>query len=754
MAAAEQKKSYAIIKAFKGLNTKANRTAIEKEEFSWLENAQPIGSGNIKIVAAQNNLTFASNSSANIVTSANVASFYSTNINLTDYLLAFENDGRAEYVSIIGSGANVGQGNTAGNVAVTGTFSNAGVTYCQYKNQYAVIGDPKKGLFAWDATHLNPVGSVGSIGITVPGAGYTEAPNVVIDAPTSGYGVQATAVATVTTGAGGVASVTITAGGGGYTSLPTVSFSAPTTAGGATAQGVATVTSGNVTAVTVTNPGSGYISPPTVSFSSGSAAATATLIQGSLNSITLTNAGLGYTSPPNVTISGGGSNITTTAVAITSLITFATGTVAILVTSGGSGYTSAPAVTITGSGTNAAGTAILSGGSVTQVIMTNPGTGYDASTTVSFGAAPMGGTTATGIAITNTDGIVDVATFSGRTWVAAGRTVYYSASTSPFDFTSVSAGSLTLTDETLHGNITALYSANNFLYIFGDDSINVFSDVRVTSTGATLFTNTNVSASVGTKRIYAIFPYFRSLLFMNDYGIYALVGSTTSKISDPLDGIFPYIDFSQPVTGGQVLLNNILCAAFNFYVNSSFPLGPAPSRFIQAVFFEKRWFITSQGNGINYVTSVPVGGVVSLYGVATTVLYRLYNNPSANIASYIQTALDPMGDSIRTKQALKFGVEATLTQGGTFYITVDSESGSSPVYVLSTNASWINNVGTPIGWTNNASATIIWVTSNGYYLYKSDAQQYGKYLGLTQTSNSAAFTVNTFEFEHELRVRF
>jgi hypothetical protein len=311
-----------------------------------------------------------------------------------------------------------------------------------------------------------------------------------------------------------------------------------------------------------------------------------------------------------------------------------------------------------------------------------------------------------------------------------------------------------LTDETLHGNITALYSANNFLYIFGDDSINVFSDVRVTSTGATLFTNTNVSASVGTKRIYAIFPYFRSLLFMNDYGIYALVGSTTSKISDPLDGIFPYIDFSQPVTGGQVLLNNILCAAFNFYVNSSFPLGPAPSRFIQAVFFEKRWFITSQGNGINYVTSVPVGGVVSLYGVATTTVYRLYNNPLANIASYIQTALDPMGDSIRTKQALKFGVEATLTQGGTFDITVDSESGSSPVYVLSTNASWVNNVGTLIGWTNNASATIIWVTSNGYYLYKSDAQQYGKYLGLTQTSNSAAFTVNTFEFEHELRVRF
>ena len=53
MAAAEQKKSYAVVKAFKGLNTKANRTAIDTEEFAWIENAMPIGSGNIKIIPAQ-----------------------------------------------------------------------------------------------------------------------------------------------------------------------------------------------------------------------------------------------------------------------------------------------------------------------------------------------------------------------------------------------------------------------------------------------------------------------------------------------------------------------------------------------------------------------------------------------------------------------------------------------------------------------------------------------------------------------------
>jgi hypothetical protein len=317
----------------------------------------------------------------------------------------------------------------------------------------------------------------------------------------------------------------------------------------------------------------------------------------------------------------------------------------------------------------------------------------------------------------------------------------------------VSAGSFVLTDSTLHGNIQYLLSANNFLYIFGEDSINVFSDLRVDGTGKTLFTNTNVSASVGSKLKYGVFPYFRSILFMNNYGMYALVGSTTSKISDQLDGLFPYIDFTKPVSGGQVLINNILTAAFNFYLSSSYPYATG-GRYVQAVFFEKKWFITSQGDALDLVNSAPVGGLINLYGVVDTALYKLYGDATANVSSQIQTALSPMKDPIRTKQALKFGVEATLTAGAALNITVDSESGSSPVYTLNNGVTWYNNSFTTIPWQNNSLAIIEWLTSNGYALYKSDAQQYGKYLGMTITSVNPAFTINTIEFEHELRVRF
>jgi len=740
MAAAEQKKSYAVIKNFAGLNTKANRTAIKEEEFAWIENAMPIGFGNIKIVPAQSTVKDSGNTAVSFANT--VTSFVSANIGLSDYMVAFEDNGRAEYFRIDTA--------TKANVAVTGTFSNSGVTVAQYKNERIIIGDPNKGLFSWDGNSVVSIGSVGIIGITNPGSGYVSAPSVTISAPNDANGVQATAVSTITTGAGGLSGINVTAGGAGYTAVPGVIIGAPNVTGGIQAEAAATISGGAVVAVTITNAGSGYTATPSVSFSSGAAAATAVVNTGTVSTIILTNAGTGYTSQPTVTLSAPTSG--TTATAIASINTFKTGTVSALVTNGGAGYVNAAntVVTFSGSGTSAAGTAIISGGQVTQIIMTNPGSGYTSNTTVTITG---GGATnnAVATAITNLDTIVDVATFSGRAWVAAGRTIYYSAAGSYSDFTSVSAGSFTLTDSTLHGNIQGLLSANNFLYIFGDDSINVFSDLRVSSTGQTLFTNTNVSASVGTKRLYGVFPYFRSVLFMNDYGMYALVGSTTSKISDQLDGIFPYIDFTLPVTGGQVLLNNILCAAFNFTYND--PTNNNTPRQIQCVFFDKKWFVTSQGS-LDYVTSVPVGGLISLYGVDDKALYKLYASSTAAVNSLIRTALMPLGDPIRTKQALKFGIEATLTAGASLTVTVDSEQGSSPAYALTNETLWVNNVGATISWVNSSSQVIPWLYSQGYFLYKSDAQQYGKYLGLTLTSSSPAFVYNTFEMEHELRVRF
>ena len=660
MAAAEQKKSYEVVKNFRGVNTKANRTAIGDDEFYWLENAMPVGYANLKITPTYDAV-------GSVTFSHTVVNFFSANIGLDDYLIAFEDDGSCEYVNLTT--------NVKSTLASAGTFSTSGMNISQWKNDRILIIDPAKGYFTWDAINLIFVGSIGSIGIVNKGSGYTSAPSVVISAPNQTNGIQATAIATVT--ANTVSSVTLLEAGSGYTSSPTITFNG-----------------------------------------------------------------------------GGGAN----ANAIASITTFAQGTVAVLVTNGGTGYTNSANITVSisgGGGTNAAGQAIASGNLVTQVIMTNVGSGYTNQANITVSITGGGGSNATAKAIINTGTNSGIQSFSGRVWISSGRTIYYSAAGSYSDFVTVSAGTVVLTDATLHGNIIQLLSANNFLYIFGDDSINVFSDVRVTTAGTTLFTNTNVSASVGTKLAYAIFPYFRSVLFMNEYGVYALVGSTTSKISDSLDGIFPNIDFvTGNTSGGQVLLNSILCSAFNFRYTGG--LGTSSdNRYIQAIFFEKKWFFTSAGNNLKFVTSAPTGGKITLYGTDGTSCIKMYANTTAGLSSYVQTSLNPMKDPIRTKQALKIGVEATLSNSSTITVSVDSETGSSPSVELGQTVTWINNFSASIPWINNSSTIINWTTgSTGYTLYKTDAKQYGKYLGMTVTSTNAGVVYNGFEYEHELRVRF
>lgn len=737
MAAVEQKKSYLVTKQFKGINSKSNRTAIEETEFSWLENIMPLGYGNLKALNAPD--------SQSVSFGNTVTQLFSVNINNKDYALAFQADGRCEYVDLAT--------NTKGNVAVTSTFSNSGMRVSQWKSERALILDPAKGYYTWNGTNLVFVGSVGFVGLVSGGAGYTEAPAVIISAPNDANGVQATAVCTITEGSGGVKFISVTNVGSGYTSVPDVAIGAPNLPGGTQATAVATTLSNTVVLITVTNSGSGYTTAPSVTITGGggaSATANSTIATGTINAVILTEAGSGYTSPPTVTFTGGGGS---GANAVASLVTFQKGTVSVLITGGGVGYTNASNLSVTisgGGGANAAATGIISGGQVVQAVMTNPGSGYTNASNITVTITGGGGSNATAKAIINLDDNTGVQSFSGRVWIAAGRNVYYTAAGSYSDFTSVSAGTVSLTDATLRSNIVNLLSANNFLYIFGEDSINVFSDVRVTTAGTTLFTNTNVSASVGTKLPYAIFPYFRSVLFMNDYGVYALVGSTTSKLSDALDTVVENIDYSFDVTSGQVLLNNTLCAAFNVRYTGDSTSG----RFIQMIFFEKKWFVSSQG-AIKHITALPIDGQGLIYGTTGTDLYKLYSNVSATIATTAATALHAMGDPIRDKQALKVGIEATASNNYPFIfnMTVDNENRSSPAYTLSSFVTWVNNSNSTISWLNNSSNIVQWGTV-GYNLYKTDAQQYGKYLGMTVTSTSPGFTINGFEYEHELRARF
>jgi hypothetical protein len=144
------------------------------------------------------------------------------------------------------------------------------------------------------------------------------------------------------------------------------------------------------------------------------------------------------------------------------------------------------------------------------VVTTNPGTGY---TNASQYYGNGDWQREIGSKSPNTDDNKGIASFSGRVldrlWlvpVADSAAVVNTATLRVFHR---ELRSPNITDSTLHGIIQQLVAANDSPCIFGDSSINVFSNVQVTASGQTIFTNTNVSASVGTKslRHYSVLPF-------------------------------------------------------------------------------------------------------------------------------------------------------------------------------------------------------------------------------------------------------
>lgn len=90
-------------------------------------------------------------------------------------------------------------------------------------------------------------------------------------------------IGALTGGLSGIIAVDVTAPGSGYASAPTVTIAAP--GAGVQATAVAVLSSGAVSKVIVTNPGSGYTTVPAVTFGSGAATAVARVAPVTLDAI-------------------------------------------------------------------------------------------------------------------------------------------------------------------------------------------------------------------------------------------------------------------------------------------------------------------------------------------------------------------------------------------------------------------------------------------------------------------------------------
>ncbi|AOO18150.1 structural protein [Cyanophage S-RIM12_Sn_07_0910] len=230
------------------------------------------------------------------------------------------------------------------------------------------------------------VDGIKSVSLLSGGAGYSESnpPTVKVQFPTKEGYVEPTLKATVTNGA--VSAIDIISSGSGYTFTPRITFEQP----GGAVLAPPTIVGGSVSgAITITNGGQGYTTPPLVYIDEPTgldgikASFTTTLTDGEITAVNILNAGQGYETVPRISvIDPVGAQVLETVVDGDGRV------ISVELLFGGSGYTDVPSVYIVDNrqndvgtyigGTGATAVAAIFNGQITDINITNFGTGYSA----------------------------------------------------------------------------------------------------------------------------------------------------------------------------------------------------------------------------------------------------------------------------------------------------------------------------------------------------------------------------------------
>jgi hypothetical protein len=430
----------------------------------------------------------------------------------------------------------------------------------------------------------------------------------------------------------------------------------------------------------------------------------------------------------------------------------------ITVTAGGSGYTSGATAAITGgSGSGATATVTVVAGVVTALVLTNAGTGYKSGDTLTVTITAVGagsGATATAkvwpqFSLTPTT----LAVYSGRVWLGGGRALQWTG-TGGFDdaATANAAGTTILPDSDLVHQITALRALNNYLWIFGDNSIKQIGTVSV-SGSTTVFSIVTLSSDTGTLFPQSILSYNRLVLFANKTGVYAVLGASVQKISNQMDGIFQNLNFNLPL---QAALNDIGSAgigggSIRCYMLLASYVDPIANttRSIIMTFFSQKWFIINQGNNIQSMSTAVINGSLETFASSGSDVTQILQNPQAPVNFLLRTALANDGKPHMGKRALRAGVTQVSNVNGTVTMTIDSELGSQPAnYTVGFPITWVNNQGQIIRWLNTLGQLITFV-GKGILFQRVAAQNSGIYLGVTMSGSFSQYSVNNIIIEYQ-----
>lgn len=289
-------------------------------------------------------------------------------------------------IDAVGSGADI---DSVLMKITSATLSNSGGAYT-VGDVLLIAGGAGTNNASIQITQVGAYGQIISYNLITSGS-YSDLPILDNNSVIGGTGNSATFNLSA-----GIDFISLNTAGTGYQAPPVVIIT-PADSFGTGAAAIALLSGTGVDQILVTSAGSGYKSIPNVTITSGSGATATAILNGDqVESIEITNPGENYTYPPLVVIAG-------TATAYSSLEP--TGIARIDVTTGGDNYVSKPIINVIPDVTQqgvpvAPSTSVSIGYSVNNIVIVDPGSGYQTTPGVTISApAGFNGTQATADAV-------------------------------------------------------------------------------------------------------------------------------------------------------------------------------------------------------------------------------------------------------------------------------------------------------------------------------------------------------------------
>ena len=303
-----------------------------------------------------------------------------------------------------------------------------------------------------------------------------------------------------------------------------------------------------------------------------------------------------------------------------------------------------------------------------------------------------------------------IAVFGGRVWIADRRVLTWTGTAGYNDTNPANAaGNTSITDADLVHEITALRALNNYLYIFGDQSVKFIGNISVQNppsgtvgVSTTEFSIVTLASDIGCPFPMTILSYNKLVMFCNKQGVYAILGSSPQKASDDLDGIFQRIDWSQEPSAALCDLNSIhnYCLLLRYQDPDSAVFGVS-TRSIIAIFQTKLWFLVNQGNDLMSIVSLPLAETnqVETFGSSGGDLTWLLSDDTTPVTFKLQTALSAHQNVLINKRPIKAGIALYAAEPQSLKFMVETENRVNTYTIEAAR---------PIIWRNAADEIITW----------------------------------------------